>query len=74
MTLRQQPSLDVDHVRWSTSGYAPTPTIIEAASLLFSGHNVKEIASSKSSTKNIVETTEELIKIIKDSKDNVLLC
>ena len=39
-----------------------------AASLLFSGHNVREIASSKSSTKNIVETTETLIKIRKDIK------
>ena len=59
----------IDAVKWNESDYSPVPTIIEAASLLFSGHNVKEIASSKSSTKNIVETTEELIKIIKDSKE-----
>ena len=59
----------IDAVRWNESDYSPVPTIIEAASLLFSGHNVKEIASSKSSTKNIIETTEELIKIINNSKD-----
>jgi len=60
----------IDTVKWNESDYSPVPTIIEAASLLFSGHNVREIASSKSSTRNIIETTEELIKIIKDSKDN----
>ena len=60
----------IDPIKWNESDYSPVPTIIEAASLLFSGHNVREIASSKSSTRNIIETTEELIKIIKDSKDN----
>ena len=50
------------------SDYCPVPNIIEAASLLFSGHNVREIASSKSSTKNIVETTEALIEIINHTK------
>ena len=52
------------------SDYCPVPNIIEAASLLFSGHNVREIASSKSSTKNIVETTEALIEIINIKKNN----
>jgi hypothetical protein len=60
----------IDPVRWNESDYSPVPTIIEAASLLFSGHDVREIANSKSSTKNIIETTEELIKIINDSKIN----
>ena len=55
---------------WNDSDYCPVPNIIEAASLLFSGHNVREIANSKSSTKNIIETTEELIKIINESKKN----
>ena len=44
----------IDAVKWNESDYSPVPTIIEAASLLFSGHNVKEIASSKSSTKNSI--------------------
>ena len=56
--------------QWNESDYCPVPNILEAASLLFSGHNVREIASSKSSTKNIVETTETLIKIINESKKN----
>ena len=60
----------IDPKVWNESDYCPVPNIIEAASLLFSGHNVREIASSKSSTKNIVETTEALIGIISESKKN----
>ncbi len=60
----------IDPKVWNESDYCPVPNIIEAASLLFSGHNVREIASSKSSTKNIVETTEALIEIINESKKN----
>ena len=60
----------IDPEKWNMSDYCPVPNIIEAASLLFSGHNVREIASSKSSTKNIVETTEALIEIINDTKKN----
>ena len=60
----------IDPKEWNESDYCPVPSIIEAANLLFSGHNVREIASSKSSTKNIVETTEELLKIINESKKN----
>ena len=60
----------IDPKAWNESDYCPVPNIIEAASLLFSGHNVREIASSKSSTKNIVETTEALIEIINESKKN----
>ena len=60
----------IDPEKWNMSDYCPVPNIIEAASLLFSGHNVREIASSKSSTKNIVETTEALIEIINHTKKN----
>jgi DUF2075 family protein len=60
----------IDPEKWNMSDYCPVPNIIEAASLLFSGHNVREIASSKSSTKNIVETTETLIEIINYTKKN----
>lgn len=63
-------SFSIDPEKWNMSDYCPVPNIIEAASLLFSGHNVREIASSKSSTKNIVETTEALIEIINDTKKN----
>jgi hypothetical protein len=60
----------INPVKWNAAEYKPVPTIIEAAELLYAGHNVREIASSKASTKNIIETTEELIKIINSSKQN----
>jgi len=60
----------IDPIKWNNAEYKPVPTIIEAAELLYAGHNVREIASSKASTKNIIETTEELIKIINSSKHN----
>ena len=60
----------INALEWNESDYCPVPNIIEAASLLFSGHGVREIASSKASTKNIIETTEALIDIINESKRN----
>ena len=68
MTLRQQLSLDVDHVRWSTSGYAPTPTIIEAAQALYRNHDVKEISRSDSGAANLGRTSDRINEIIEQAK------
>jgi hypothetical protein len=40
------PQIEVDH--WDTSPYRPVPTIIEAAELLYAGHEVAEIAHASS--------------------------
>lgn len=46
----------------------PTPTIIEAAQVLYNGHNVEDISRNDASAINLNKTTEEINKIIDNSK------
>jgi hypothetical protein len=55
---------------WASSGYKPTPTIVEAAKALFSGHSVKEITRSEAGAKNLQETATKVLAIIKEAKTN----
>ena len=57
-----------DPEQWATSGYKPTPTIIEAAQALYQGHRVEEITRSDAGAKNLSETTTCLEKIIEEAK------
>lgn len=57
-----------DYNLWINSLYMPTPTIIEAAKVLYNGHNVKEISRNDSSAKNLTETTKAINEIIEFSK------
>jgi hypothetical protein len=61
-------SIDIDS--WELGRYAPTPTIIEAAMALYSGHNVAEITKSGAEAKNLTETSGALEAIIRKGKDN----
>lgn len=55
--------------KWINSEYLPTPTIIEAAQALYTGHNVKDITRNDAGTKNISITTNSINKIIEYSKN-----
>lgn len=55
---------------WENSIYKPTPTIIEAAQALYSGHNVEEISRSDAGAINFNQTTEIINNIIDYSKSN----
>lgn len=55
---------------WNKSRYSPTPTIIEAAQLLYSGQNVKEVSRSHAGAKNLTETTNAVINAIKEAQAN----
>ena len=55
---------------WLESQYMPTPTIIEAAQVLYRNHDVKEISRSDSEAYNLSLTTEAINKIIDDSKNS----
>ena len=57
-------------IEWVNSIYMPTPTIIEAAQVLYNGHNVKDISRNDASAINLNKTTEEINKIIDNSKVN----
>lgn len=54
---------------WEQGRYCPTPTIIEAAMALYSGHSVAEISRSDATATNLSLTSESLAKIIKESKE-----
>ena len=53
---------------WFNSIYKPTPTIIEAAQVLYKGHSVKEISRSDSGAINLGATSETISEIIDSSK------
>lgn len=57
-------------IDWVNSVYMPTPTIIEAAQVLYNGHNVEDISRNDASAINLNKTTEEINKIIDNSKKN----
>ena len=57
-------------IEWVNSIYMPTPTIIQAAQVLYNGHNVKDISRNDASAINLNKTTEEINKIIDSSKAN----
>lgn len=59
----------IDPMQWINSMYKPTPTIIEAAQALYSGHDVREISYKESDDNDIAATTEQIDKIIENSKN-----
>ena len=53
---------------WVKSRYAPTPTIIEAASALYSRHSVEEITRHEAEGEQLDRTTDYVLKVIHDTK------
>ena len=53
---------------WSNGRYAPTPTIIEAATSLYNNHSVDEISRKDASARNLSETSEKIEAIIDQSR------
>lgn len=59
----------IDKTSWENGRYSPTPTIIEAAMALYSGHSVSEISRSDASAINLSTTSDEIASIIQISKN-----
>ncbi len=59
----------VDEGAWITGRYCPTPTIIEAAKALYSGHSVSEISRNDASAINLTQTSNAVSEIIRLSKE-----
>ena len=57
----------IDFEAWDAAPYRPVPSIIEAAELLYAGHQVREIAHASSDPRNLTDTTDRLIEIISDA-------
>jgi hypothetical protein len=60
----------IDRAQWEFGRYHPTPTIIEAALSLYSGHSVADISRSDASANNLSRTSESISRIIDASKTN----
>lgn len=60
----------INIVLWETGRYQPTPTIIEAATALYSGHSVEDISRSGADEINLSQTSDAVSEIIQFSKEN----
>ncbi len=60
----------IDPIIWSQSSYRPTPTIIEAARVLYETHSVAQISRNDASAKNLSLTTSRIEQIIEDARLN----
>ena len=59
---------DFDVGEWLDADYRPTPTIIEAAQILYREHNVENI--KKHDSTNLTDTIQTLNAVIKDCREN----
>jgi hypothetical protein len=53
---------------WLLAPYRPTPTIIEAAQALFAGHDVRAIAQSEASAKNLHDTQDAVARAVETAR------
>jgi len=60
---------DPDDSRWLYSRYAPTPTIIQAASYMYTHHSVEEITRHESDKADLSSTTDCIVDIIERTKE-----
>jgi hypothetical protein len=60
----------IDPHTWESGRYAPTPTIIEAATALYSGHSVADISRSDASAINLTSTTDAIESAIRSARDH----
>jgi hypothetical protein len=66
--LRFSNGAEINPIHWETGRYQPTPTIIEAAMALYSGHSVQDISRSDAGAINLSQTSDTISEIIQVSK------
>ena len=66
LTAITGPAIDV--TRWATSPYHPTPTIVEAARVLYSQHSVDEIARFDAGAKNLRLTSLRIEQLVEQAR------
>src|SRR5579872_5371526 len=62
------PSFNI--VEWMARGYKPTPTIVQAAEVLYRTHSVTDISRSDSGAKNLQETSASVGAVIDKARQN----
>lgn len=66
---RAFPTLDIGD--WASKGYRPTPTIVEAAQILYETHSVVDISRSDAGAKNLQETSASVSSIVDQARQNL---
>ncbi|MDZ4125623.1 MAG: DNA/RNA helicase domain-containing protein, partial [Hydrogenophaga sp.] len=60
----------IDGAAWGAGRYSPTPTIIEAARALYSGHSVVDISRSDAGASNLTLTSSYVSAVIADAQQH----
>jgi hypothetical protein len=60
----------IDPGSWNSGEYLPTPTIIEAARLLYEGQNVREVSRCHAGAENLTRTAEAIAEAIRVARQN----
>lgn len=60
----------INEIDWSNGRYSPTPTIVEAAMSLYNDHSVKEIYRNDASAVNLTKTSNAVLQVINEAKNN----
>jgi hypothetical protein len=68
--LKSYPDEHIAPDLWQQGRYYPTPTIIEAATALYAGHNVQELSRSDAGAMNLAQTSHRIEQIIAESRQN----
>lgn len=58
----------IDSVNWMNSRYRPTPTIIDAARVLYARHSVEEIARNDAGALNLHRTSRRVEDLVADAQ------
>lgn len=58
----------IDAHRWNAAAYAPTPTIVEAARVLYEGKNVQEITRCHAGAENLTKTSLAVVQAIEEAR------
>jgi hypothetical protein len=69
--LRQipPPRTPLDVMGWDGAAYRPVPTIVEAATMLYRRHGVSEIAAARADVGNLSQTTDTILRAIREAAD-----
>jgi len=59
---------EINDIDWEHSRYCPTPTIIEAARALYTGHGVADISRNDAGAINLQKTSEVIVEIVNHSR------
>ena len=62
------PVQKLDPIAWEAAPYRPVPTIVEAATMLYSRHSVADIASARADVGNLTRTTDAIRATIEQAR------